>query len=241
MDFQFNSLTLTGLRGDNQDCILEPITSGLDLWCAIADGVSGANHGAVASKMCIDALKHNVEDGRSMQELFNLVYEFLNRKAQKLALDRSMGSTLSVLRLSHSRAFVGHVGDTRITHYRGNSVMSRTHDQTEVQKLLDYGVISKYQAQRYPRRNVILSAMSPDQKYSLFENEFSLKHGDRILLTIDGFHKKFEKKLIAQVSESCSTFDLFFRSIRRETLNVTFDDDATCLAIEVQNLDQIAA
>ena len=234
MNLRFQSLSLAGPHGENQDCVLEPINSGVDWWCAIADGVGGTDHGGDASRTCIDALKLNVVDDMTMRELFGAVSNFLKQRANDTASSHRMGSTLSILRLSKGQAFVGHVGDTRIMHYRGGGVMARTHDQTEVQKLLDEGAISKHQARRYPRRNIILSVMSPYKTYDLHETTFTVKQGDRILLTTDGFHSKLQRRNLARLSSSCASFNSFFKSLKDVICDLRLNDDATCLAIEIE-------
>ena len=229
----FQSLSLVGPRAYNQDCLLEPVSVNEDWWCAIADGVGGAEHGDVAARLCIDAVRQGVQKIECMTEVFDFVSRSLEQHADRLSLSRKMGSTLSVLHLSKKQAFVGHVGDTRISHYRGSGVMSRTRDQTEVQKLVDDGVISKYQAKRYPRRNVILSVMTPSKSYDLFEFGFTVEHGDRILLTSDGFHNQLRKGEISRISERQPSFSTFFQEIREKMSRISLSDDATCLAIEI--------
>ncbi len=233
MNLSYKSLSLPGPRGLNQDRILEPTTSGTDWWCAIADGVGNSGGGGVASRVCIETVRSSIADGEVMSTLFRSVADALLRTA---ALDEEnvrMSSTLSVLRISRRAAFVGHVGDTRINHYRGVGVVGRTRDQTEVQKLLDDGVLTKHQARRYPRRNVILSAMSPQKEYRLFENEFSVEGGDRILLTSDGFHEQLHRREIAEISSSCASFDAFFSAIEKQISGVSLKDDASLLALEI--------
>ena len=233
MSLNYKSLSLAGPRGRNQDCVLEPITSGADWWCAIADGVGGSEGGEVASRVCIEAVRRSIADGEMMLNLFHKVLDAMSHEATANDKNFRMSSTLSVLRISGTMAFVGHVGDTRISHYRGAGVMGRTRDQTEVQKLLDDRVLTKYQARRYPRKNVLLSAMSLRKKFTLFENKFSVERGDRILLTSDGFHAQLQKKAIAELSRNCSTFDMFFSAIETQFRKLSLNDDATVLALEL--------
>ena len=234
MNLCYRSISLSGPRDQNQDCVLEPLKSGADWWCAIADGVGGAEFGEVASRMCIEAVKTFAADGETMHMLFNKAAGMLYSAATNEQGSMQMSSTLSVLRISGTQAYVGHVGDTRIDHYRGDGVMNRTYDQTEVQKLLDDGILTKHQARRYPRRNVILSAMSPKKYFTLFENEFSIESGDRILLTSDGFHENLRRREIARISNVNSGFALFFDAINSELAKITLSDDATVLALEIQ-------
>ena len=233
MSLTYRSLSLPGPRGHNQDCVLEPTSSGAEWWCAIADGVGGSGAGEVASRVCIEAVRNSIEDGEAMPRLFRKVADALLRAAKTEVNAARMSSTLSVLRISGTQAFVGHVGDTRISHYRGIGVMGRTRDQTEVQKLLDDGVLTKHQARRYPRKNVILSAMSPQKKFTLFENEFVVKRGDRILLTTDGFHALLQRRAVAEISSNCPAFDMFFTVIEKQLSKLSLTDDATVLALEI--------
>ena len=177
MNLCYRSISLSGPRDQNQDCVLEPLKIGADWWCAIADGVGGAEFGEVASRMCIEAVKNLAADGETMHMLFNKAADMLYSAATNEQGCMQMSSTLSVLRISGTQAYVGHVGDTRIDHYRGDGVMNRTYDQTEVQKLLDDGILTKHQARRYPRRNVILSAMSPKKTLHCSRTNFRLKAG----------------------------------------------------------------
>ena len=234
MNLCYRSLSLSGPRDLNQDCVLEPLKSGVDWWCAIADGVGGTEFGEVASRMCIEAVKNLAADGETMHTLFYKAADMLSSAAVNEQEYARMGSTLSVLRISGTRAYVGHVGDTRIYHYRGDGVMNRTYDQTEVQKLLDDGILTKYQARRYPRRNVLLSTISPKKKFTLFENEFSIQSGDRILLTSDGFHENLRRREIARISNFNSEFALFVDAIKNALAKITLSDDATVLALEIQ-------
>lgn len=233
MNLSYRSLSLPGPRGHNQDSILEPVNSGTDWWCAIADGVGSSGGGGVASRACIEAVRSSIADGEVMSTLFSSVADALLGAAALDEENSKMSSTLSVLRISRRMAFVGHVGDTRINHYRGAGVMGRTRDQTEVQKLLDDGVLTKHQARRYPRRNVILSAMSPQKEYRLFEGDFSVKRGDRILLTSDGFHEQLHRREIAEMSNKFTTFDAFFSAIEKKITGFSLSDDATLLALEI--------
>lgn len=111
--------------------------------------------------------------------------------------------------------------------------MARTKDQTEVQKLLEDGAITKYQAQRYPRRNVLLSAMSSEPEFDLFQDEFVIEFGDRILLTTDGFHNKLLRGHISRISVDNPAFEDFWLAVQESLSSTTIEDDASCLAIEI--------
>lgn len=206
---------------------------GDDWWCAIADGVGGAEAGEIAARLCIEGLKLGLEKSSSVREIFHFVSEYLSKAVEKSILPPKSGSTLTVLKISGNKAFVGHVGDSRITHYRGAGVLGRTSDQTEVRKLLDEGALTKHQARRYPRRNVLLSYMSPLRTFDLYETQFDIQRSDRILLTTDGFHEKILRQEVSRISLENPDFGEFFDALVDELLKAPLTDDATCVAIEI--------
>jgi PPM family protein phosphatase len=223
--------SIAGPKGENQDAVLPPFRVGDSLWCAIADGVGSSALGGLAARTSLDVVRQT--SGELMRELFARVSQKLAEVAAEEATTKSISTTLSVLRICGTHAFVGHVGDTRISQYRGHGVMVRTKDQTEVQKLLDDGVLTKNQARRYPRRNVLLSAMSSGRDYDLYEAEFTVQQGDRVLLTTDGFHSKLMRGRIAEISCSNAAFSDFWNAIQDALSAERLEDDASCLAFEI--------
>ena len=70
-----------------------------------------------------------------------------------------MGTTLTVLLTDGERVVLGHVGDSRAYLLRDGELAQLTHDDTYVQTLVDAGVISREDARRHPRKNVVLQAV----------------------------------------------------------------------------------
>jgi protein phosphatase len=229
---KFRACSLPGPKGENQDAVLAPFRLGNCFCCALADGVGSSRLGGLAAQSSIEVVRLS-NPNQSNSEIFAAVHERLSEIASKKDKPSSISTTLSVLRICGNQAFVGHVGDTRISHYRGAGVLSRTKDQTEVQKLLDEGVLTKNQAARYPRRHVLLSAMSAGRGYDLYEQQFLVKKGDRLLLTTDGFHEKVKRRTVADISSSHSDFDDFWGAIERQLMSEKLEDDASCIAIEI--------
>ena len=232
---KFRTLSIAGPKGQNQDAIMEPFQIGHATWCGIADGVGSTVLGGLAARISLEEVKSVASHDASMTAVFSRVAHRLSRFAdEKKADPKSLSTTLSVLCIEDSLARLGHVGDTRITHYRGHGVMLRTKDHTEVQKLLDDGVLSKSQARRYPRRHVLLSAMSAGRDYDLCEDRFSVHKGDRILLTSDGFHSKLVRGQLAELSAKTPDFYSFWCNIQELLSATIIEDDASCLALEIE-------
>ena len=232
---KFKSCSIAGPKGENQDAILQPFEVGGCTWCAIADGVGSAANGGLAARTAIGVVGQ-VSGRETTREVFEKAHKALVDLASEKEPAKSFSTTLTVLRICGNHASVGHVGDTRISHYRGTGVISRTRDQTEVQKLLDDGALTKHQALRYPRRNVLLSALSAGRDFELHEQEFDVQTGDRILLTSDGFHGKLLRGRIAELSNLKPTFEDFWAALIDAISVETLGDDASCLALVVEGI-----
>lgn len=228
---KFRVFSIPGPKGENQDAIQPPFEVDGCTWCAIADGVGSAANGGLAARTAIDAVS-KASGRETMREVFERARESLISLTTQERSAKSITTTLSILRICGDHAVVGHVGDTRISHYRGAGVMGRTKDQTEVQKLLDDGALTKHQAARYPRRNVLLSALSAGRNFDLHEQEFDILTADRVLLTSDGFHEKLLRGRIAEMSSANPNFDDFWAALVEAISSETLADDASCLALE---------
>ncbi len=236
MNIKYSSFSIPGPKGKSQDAFMCPMRVENEWWIAIADGVGGSVGGDVAALTCIQCVQDLAAPELKMTSLFSAVWDRLKAKASEHPELLKMSSTLTVLRLRSGEGVVGHVGDTRITHCRGSGVMARTKDQTEVQKLLDEGALSFHQAKRYPRRNVLLSAMSPAKPYSLFENRFGLLDGDRIILSTDGAHSKVTRREMVAFSEAHRQVDEFSAALEGGIKSRGIDDDATCVVVDITAL-----
>ncbi len=113
-----------------------------------------------------------------------------------------MGTTLTVAVIQGNKVTLGHVGDTRLYHLRNKGIIARTKDQTEVQKLLDDGILNKQRAKNYHRRNVLLSVLTPDRDYELQSTSFNLDTHDRLLLLTDGAYSLASKLELRDLSLS---------------------------------------
>jgi serine/threonine protein phosphatase PrpC len=197
---QTDSFSKSGRKGSNQDCIFACV-SGLFSLLAIADGMGGKEAGMDASKIAIDIIKKEFSNNPNLDlpKVFRLIKEALCDFSIKNNI-KQMGTTLTVCLMNDTKALVAHVGDTRLYQLRHNGIVAITKDQTEVQKLIDDGVLTKKRAVRYHRKNVLLSALTNYSDYSLFQTEFYIGSSDRLLLLSDGVYNIVSKKEIRDLS-----------------------------------------
>jgi PPM family protein phosphatase len=145
-----------------------------------------------------------------------------------------MGTTLSLVRLYGATAEVGHVGDSRIYHLRSDGLVDRTVDQTEVEELVQRGVLSRGRARRYPRRHVLLSVLSPSRKYDLQRQQFNIQNGDRLLLITDGVSPKMLRREIRDLSLKKQNPQLFCDALADEIEKRGPQDDYSAICVDIK-------
>jgi protein phosphatase len=225
-----------GRKGANEDSVLPPFSCGGVWWAAIADGMGGRRGGAIASTTVIETISAAIKSQHliDVAELFTAAQNQLQAVATNKPELSSMGTTLSLIRFSGSGAEVGHVGDSRIYHLRGDGIVDRTVDQTEVEQLVQQGVLSKARARRYPRRHILLSVLSPDRSYELYKSEFKIKDGDRLILLTDGVSSKLLRREIRDLSLRQSSARSFCDALASEIDRRTPEDDYSAVCIDIE-------
>lgn len=164
----------------------------------LADGMGGCNAGEVASKQAIISAKNYIEnnfedtpkDKDSLIQLVASSLEYANmviyEEAKKDDKLEGMGTTLEVCLIYNNRAFIGHIGDSRIYRIRKDFIRKITQDHSYVQKLVQDGTITKEEAEHHPKKNMLMKALGvnafvePDVMVKGFQK------GDILIICSDG-------------------------------------------------------
>lgn len=223
-----------GRKKPNQDALLYQQLDE-DKWVlAIADGMGGEKGGEIASKLAIDTVAKEIMQTNSLREVFNQVKQNLVDFATSQPEYRKMGTTLTVALVQGNHVEVGHVGDTRLYHIHNNKLSAITKDQTEVQKLIEIGVLSEERAKNYPRRNVLISALTPTHSFEFQDTEFDLTHFDKLLLSTDGAYSLIEKTELEILSEKSANTNEYLQNIKTTILGRNIQDDYSMLIMQMQ-------
>lgn len=170
---------------------------------AVADGVGGHNAGERASSLVIArgidfilasanwALKLDAdESGRlveRMREYMDRINASLREAVEADEALTGMATTLSVAYTVGLRAFIVHVGDSRIYLHRDGQLTQLTRDHTVAQELADEGQISPEDIRNHPRRNVLTNVMASGRGFHAADVlDHALRPGDLLLLCTDG-------------------------------------------------------
>jgi serine/threonine protein phosphatase PrpC len=98
-----------------------------------------------------------------------------------------MGSTAVMLLIFNQSARIAHVGDSRAYLYRNGKLCLLTKDHTQVQRMVDAGMLTPEQARNHPSSSILDRAIGNRPTVAIDINpEFVLENGDGILLCSDG-------------------------------------------------------
>ena len=170
----------------------------------LADGMGGCNAGEIASKQAILSAKSYIEnnfeetpkDKDSLIQLVASSIEYANMVVyEKSIADKNyegMGTTLEVCLIYNNRAYIGHIGDSRIYRIRKDFIRKLTQDHSYVQKLVQDGTITVEEAEHHPKKNMLMKALGvnafvePDVMVKGFQKE------DIIIICSDGLTNMVE-------------------------------------------------
>ena len=139
--------------------------------CILADGMGVYKGGEIASSLATNSAREYIERKfelirHSDEEIMNLIKESMEY-ANEIVYDKAkaneeleqMGTTLEVCLLYNEKAYIGHIGDSRIYRIRKNIIRRITTDHSYVEKLVKDGTITREEAFYHPKKNMLMKAL----------------------------------------------------------------------------------
>lgn len=199
--WQYCALTDTGARRKhNEDSIMS--APELGLW-AVADGMGGHEAGDVASGMIVDALSSikRPENFSLFVDAVELTLQKTNQAlrdhAEKQYAGRTMGSTVVALLIADGYGACMWAGDSRLYRFRNNALEQLSRDHSQVQRLVDAGLLAAEEADSHPNANVITKAVGGAVHLAVDVVMLDVQPGDRFLLCSDGLYNELDPDEIA--------------------------------------------
>jgi PPM family protein phosphatase len=158
----------------------------------VADGVGGAAAGetasATAAYVCsaLAAGAAQADVLAVLRRAVELTHEQLRLGTSQDAARTGMATTLTALLTDGERVALAQVGDSRAYLLRAGELTQLTRDQTFVQALVDQGLVTRDEARRHPRRNVVLQAIDAERPAVPDLTLLDVRAGDRVLVCSDG-------------------------------------------------------
>ncbi len=217
-------------RDHNEDAFL--IDEDLQLYL-VADGMGGHAAGEVASATAIKVIKAEFAKHKKIvrsygsdtkEETRNQVLDFVEKTVLKACAAiyklgqsdkqrRGMGTTLSMMLISGTSAFIAHVGDSRIYLIREGEVHQITVDHSLINEQLKHGAITKEEARKAKYKNVITRAVGIQEQVRVDTLHIDVLPFDQFLLSSDGFHDYLRSGDIEESIEAGEAKDLPRRCI----------------------------
>ena len=213
------SLSDTGrVRSHNEDSCGIIVRPSFTLMC-VFDGMGGRRKGEVASSIALESLRKIFEpvDDKTLSKTRGqrLVREALKesnslilKRANSTMMATGMGTTAVVALILKDATVVAHMGDSRCYIMKKDNVTLRqvTEDQSYIQLMLNRGKLTRRQAAKDPRRNIITNALGIKEKCSLkmqvIPNDYQL-----LLLCSDGLYGAVSEPVIARLIRKDTTVE----------------------------------
>lgn len=186
------SVSMIGTREINEDkvCVLEQG----DRYCfAVCDGLGGHGLGEVASEIAVETFTRNFDSSGKEREFLSRVMdeaqETLLAEQRKINAPSKMKTTCAAVYISNGRAYIGHIGDSRVYVIDSKGIRSRTIDHSVTQMLVLSGEIEESEIRNNPERNTLLRVMGVEWDRPMYDLSapISLSKTKAFLLCSDGF------------------------------------------------------
>ena len=196
-----NVATHTGcVRAANEDSLLAMLRGGV--W-VVADGMGGHKNGKYASAKVVEAVEAATvpEDlahacdavATAIHKANGLIF------AEASAAGEQMGSTVVSLVVREREFAVLWAGDSRAYLFRDRQLHQLTVDHTQVQQMIDRGLLSPDQAEGHPMGHVLARAVGVQDTLVLDAISDTALPGDIFLLCSDGLHGVVKQSEIAAI------------------------------------------
>ena len=237
LQLAFGGFSTKGLKAENQDAFAAIVPEKLDLRAkgavvAIADGVSSASKAAEASQLSVTqfiqeyfATPETWSTQKSAAKVLTSLNQWLFSQGglvDDLQYDNSPQwlTTFTALIAKSTTGYVFHVGDTRLSKYRGQEleVVTRDHNRKSGGKQV-----------------LLTRALGADPRLKVDVHEIDLQPNDIYILTCDGVHDflspKELKKHLAGLSACPDSQELeaTSKAIVEHALLKGSDDNVSCL------------
>jgi PPM family protein phosphatase len=163
-------------HGRQKDCLL----------AVLSDGMGGKSGGRKAADQVVMTARH------------------LMIKLTAITAEEEPHSTMAAFLLGPGMtATVGHAGDSRVYHFRGAAMQTRTSDHSYVQQLVDEGKLTEEQANSHPKGNLLTGCLGtqsePPVAIKLLD---PLMPGDTLLACSDGLWHYFTPRELGLIVNS---------------------------------------
>jgi PPM family protein phosphatase len=240
-----SGLSDTGLvREDNQDSIHLPEGTHppeLGLLYAVADGMGGYTHGAMASALAIQRLAETLYNGngkpnpKSLRRGVESANLSIYKAAERLGAGR-MGTTLTAAYILEDALHLVHIGDSRAYLIRDQQATCLTADHTTVGDLVRTRLIPADKVRTHSQRSILTKSVGIGLFVKPDISRHKLHEKDYLILCSDGVWSVIQDEEFAQSVMESKGVDQVCQNLVNLALDRQTDDNVSVVAVHVQEL-----
>lgn len=228
------------VRKLNEDAFLELPQQGV--W-VVADGMGGHAAGDVASQLVIDTIQQAVEYNTADQITTEILIQALqqsNTKLQQMSNSQFagniVGSTVVILWIKGDQYTFLWAGDSRGYLLRNHTLQQITKDHSQVNDMVDEGMLKAEEAESHPLANVITRAVGVDETLNIDIKSGQVLVGDVLLLCSDGLNKEVSDIEIEKALQPGNIIDAGM-ALMHASLVRNARDNVTCILVKKNSLE----
>lgn len=204
------------VREMNQDYYYIPDENESICVYILADGMGGYTGGEIASTLAVQSVKKYIHNNyenieHNKENLLNLIkeaIEYANMMVYEKSLEdkdlSEMGTTLDVVLIKNQKAYIGHVGDSKVYRINESNITKITTDHSYVEKLVNDGTITREEAVNHPKKNMLMKAIGSSSFAVPDLIELEINQDDIILMCSDGLTNTISEEEILRTVEKDS-------------------------------------
>lgn len=208
----------------------------------VADGMGGHAAGEVASGIVVETMRELVTRGDLTSDDVTRQLVLANQRILEAVAShpeqKGMGTTASGLALvtaggaDHWAVF--NVGDSRVYRYIDGALTQVTVDHSEVQELVDAGVITAQEARVHPSRNVVTRSLGTDYAYQSDIWVLPPYAGERFVICSDGLTNEISDERLREILQHDPDPQVAAEELVRAAVEAGGRDNVTVVVV---NLD----
>ncbi|HZP80086.1 MAG TPA: Stp1/IreP family PP2C-type Ser/Thr phosphatase [Chthonomonadaceae bacterium] len=213
---------------------------------AVGDGIGGALAGQIASEMMLKNLisvyyNHPAPDVETaLRDAIVDSNDKVYQLAQMIPERAGMGSTLTAAVFIEDRIVIAQVGDSRAYLIRDNMARQITRDHSWVEEQVRAGVLSRYEAESSPFRNLITRSIgaAPTIEPDFYQDQARV--GDIWVLCSDGLTGHVHDEEIARIATRHSPSEAARQLVELANANGG-RDNITVIVLSIRDLISLSA
>jgi protein phosphatase len=232
-------------RGSNEDSVTYsyPEAHFRNFFGMVADGMGGHQAGEIASSIACETaheyMRSHAREGDISSILENCIQALqvaILQAAERNPKYSGMGTTATMIFIHEGHMYYGHIGDSRLYHFRNNRLLQCTSDNTLVNEMVKEGKITEAEAANHGMKHVLTQALGTVKEIrpEVSEKGVPIENGDIFFLCSDGIYDVLQPSEIEKLLQMSSS-EFAMECIKALCIQRKASDNFSCILVEIRN------